>query len=127
MLNYTLDGDIFMVDDENAFAIDQATGQITTAVALNYEPNTATRIFTVTVRATDSAGGATDGTDPDVADDATVTITLLDVNEPPAFEPENRAADNEANLAGIVQKAEGGVGVPGATRSPHTWCPTRRA
>ena len=49
--------------DVNAFKIDQATGQITTAVALEYDPDSAgtapPRTFTVVVRATDSAGGNT--------------------------------------------------------------------
>ena len=85
VLNYTLAG-----TDAARFDIDQATGQITTAVALDYEAaanadnNCATRnSCVVTVKATDSAGGETGGAD-DLAD-ATVTITLLDVNEAPEF------------------------------------------
>ena len=77
--NYTLAG-----DDAESFAIDQATGQITTNVRLNYETPTDTgdtagnNTYVVTVHATDSAGGES-------APDATVTITVLDVNERPDF------------------------------------------
>ena len=102
MLNYTLTGTIPEVGGEDAFKIDQATGQITTDVALNYDGDPApTREFTVTVHATDSAGGEN-------ATDATVTITLLNVNEAPVFEPAT-ATDNIEGMA--ADKAEEGVDV----------------
>ena len=60
-----------------------------TAVDLDYDPDdqgtAPIRTFNVTVRATDSAGAATGGTEPGDPDDATVTITLVNVNEPPIF------------------------------------------
>ena len=114
VINYTLDGEIFMVDGENAFAIDQATGQITTAADLNFEAGTTS--FTIMVRATDSAGFNTD-TDAggDVPDDAEVTITLLNVNEAPDFGGENRTPGSEANIRGMApDKNEEGVGAANA-------------
>ena len=92
VLNYRL---VTVGTDAASFAIDQATGQITTAAALDYDPTTTTptpiRIFTITVTATDSAGGNTVETpETDVPDSATVTINLLDVNEPPVFADEDR-------------------------------------
>ena len=114
--NYTLSGTIPQVGTENAFKIDQATGQIMTATALDYDADGATRTFTLTVRATDSAGGATETPDDnnEIPDDATVTITLLNVNEAPGFVAPN--PDPDADLANIVQgmaadKAEEGMGV----------------
>ena len=95
VLNYDLLVGTAPVTPENFadyFAVNQATGQITTAAALNYEtpgegwqtvtdPVTeiVTKTFLVTVRATDSAGGETGGTGADDPDHATVTITLLNV------------------------------------------------
>ena len=119
LLNYTLVAPVPTVTvgdaDVTAFAIDQATGQITTAAALNYDGDdpAPTRSFTVTVRATDSAGGNTgEAGDGDPAD-ATVTITLLDVNEAPDFAGEDRTADSMANLMGMApDRGEEGVDVP---------------
>ena len=118
--NYTLvDG-----NDAARFAIDQATGQITTNVALDYEDPSDTggtpsdNIHVVIVHATDSAGGES-------AADATVTITLLDVNEAPAFD----ADDGTANIAGMAaDRPEEGVGNHGPlpTRFPPTRLPTPR-
>ena len=118
VLNYTI-AENGQVDGENAFKIDPETGQITTIVLLNYDPTNGTtppRSFTVMVTATDSAGGETDDTvGGEVPDDATVTITLLNVNEAPAFGVDGRtttpANDDDANFQGMVQKAEGGVDV----------------
>ena len=104
--NYTLGG-----DDVASFEIDQATGQITTAVALDYDEDPTERSFTVTVTATDSAGGNTRETDAPV--DATVTITLLDVNEAPDFTTEDRTTTPPANIQGMAaDMAEEGVGNP---------------
>ena len=87
-LNYTLLG-----TDATKFKIDQETGQITTMVALNFEADandaancTAQNACVVTVRATDSAGAATDeAADGATPDDMEVTITIKDVNEEPTF------------------------------------------
>ena len=84
VLNYTLQSATPQVGGANAFRVDPATGQIRTALLLNFEAGVTT--FTVSVRATDSAGGNTDAVAEDlVPDDSTVTITLLDVNEAPGF------------------------------------------
>ena len=90
--NYTL----VTGGDAASFKIDQATGQIKTIAELDFETprdtgdnpdGTANNTYVVTVRATDSAGGNTNEIDADtIPDDATVTITVLDVNEPPEFE-----------------------------------------
>ena len=103
--NYTLVG-----TDAGSFAIDQATGQITTNVELNYESpidtggDSADNIYVVTVHATDSAGGES-------SPDATVTITVLDVNEKPTFNAEDRTSASPANIEGMAaDMAEEGVG-----------------
>ena len=100
-LNYTLStADDNMpknaaTDGEDAFKIDQTTGQITTNADLDYE--TISGAFagwtvvdgkltaTVNVRVTDSAGTATGGSEAGDPADATVTITLMNVNDPPMF------------------------------------------
>ena len=89
-LNYTLAGTGV---DNDKFEIDQKTGQITTMEDLNREHTAedAAPDFgcgtsyecVVIVRATDSAGAATGGTD--APEDATVTITLKNVDEKPKF------------------------------------------
>ena len=99
VVNYTLVTGVTTVDDGN-FEIDQKTGQITTAVDLNFDMEDAANcrdddFCTVTVRATDATGDAT-GTaadNPPVFADATVTIKVTDVNEKPTFvtvDPNNR-------------------------------------
>ena len=72
------------------FKIGKKTGQITTAVELNYEAdaaaadNCATKNrCEVTVIATDSTGDTTTGTAPNLR--ATVTIMITDVDEKPTF------------------------------------------
>ena len=84
------------------FRADPATGQITTTAALNFEAGTTT--YTVTVRATDSAGGNTDApSDADqLPDDSTVTITLLDVNEKPDFGASPGTDDAPTNISGML-------------------------
>ena len=111
VLNYTLEGTIPQVGGENAFRINRATGQITTNAVLNYDGEPApTREFTVIVRATDSAGGETGGTGAGDPADATVTITLLDVNEAPTFGTVDTAATPPENIRGMAaDKAEEGV------------------
>ena len=86
--------------DDTRFEIDEETGQITTSVALDYEggspatPEAAgscagasggapERECTVTVIATDSTGNMTSAVDTNL--NATVTITITDVNEEPYF------------------------------------------
>ena len=79
-LTYTL-GDVPGSTDAASFDIDSATGQLTTNVALDYEPEEgkpAKRTYTVTVTAKDDA-------DKPFADTITVTITITDVNETPTF------------------------------------------
>ena len=112
--NYTVVSSTPQIDGANAFKIDQATGQIMTAIALDYDADGATRTFTVIVRATDSAGGTTVAADGDAAtpDDANVTITLLNVNDPPTFvDPDPDPSDTvDNNVAGMAaDKAEEGA------------------
>ena len=122
------------------FIINQATGQITTSAALNYEgiiddgggltalavgitpplgdwalitnPDlTTSLVYPLVVTATDSAGANTGGTEPGDPADLTVTITLLNVNEAPVWSAV--AVDGgvaATNDMGIVQKSEEGVG-----------------
>ena len=104
--NYTLGG-----NDATKFEIDQETGQIKTLVVLNYEADAnaadncvAKNECEVTVHATDSAGG-------DSATDATVTITLLDVNEVPTFGAVSATATPPENILGMAaDRPEEGVG-----------------
>ncbi len=86
-VRYTLSG-----TDSVRFEIDEKTGQITTDVDLNYEADanevdnctTTQNSCSVTVRATDSTGQPTSA---DLANlDATVIITITDVDEKPAFD-----------------------------------------
>ena len=67
-LTYTLAG-----DDATSFAIDALTGQLKTKAPLDHEAKDTYRVM---VTATDSA---------DATDEATVTITVTDVNEPPVI------------------------------------------
>ena len=123
VLNYTLNEDTL-----DLFSIDQATGQITVAAALNYETiigtltgqapeaghtagtwalinnadGTTSLNYVFEVRATDSAGDETGGTGADDPDHATVTITLLNVNEAPDFGAEVTTAGSEANISGMA-------------------------
>ena len=68
-LTYTLGG-----DDAESFAIDGATGQLMTMAALDYETKNS---YTVMVTATDSG---------EESDSITVTISVTDMNEAPAFD-----------------------------------------
>ena len=80
VLTYTL---IAVGDNEDVFSIDWATGQLMTKGPLDAEGTPAT--YTVTVRATDPAGIPQAGTFVDTnSAETTVTITVTDVNEPPA-------------------------------------------
>ena len=73
-LTYTLSG-----TDAASFGIVSTTGQVQTNAALNFEVDSS---YDVTVGVHD--GKAADGTTPDMADDATimVTITVTNVDEP---------------------------------------------
>ena len=79
------DGDtlFYSLDSDSAaiFNIDSSNGQLRTKAALDKETKAT---YTVTVLVRDNRG--VDG-NPDIANDATipVTITVTDVNEPPAF------------------------------------------
>ena len=89
-LTYSLDS-----AGAQAFAIDASTGQLQTKAALDYET---ARVHSVTVYVRDgkNAQGATDTA---VDDDISVTITVTDVNEPPAFTeaaPSRSVAENSA-------------------------------
>ena len=95
ILTYTLSG----ADADDTFDIDQATGQLMTKGALNFETNPS---LTVTVKATDPAGvpqAATDGEDN--SDEITVTITVTNVNEPPAVDG-GAAATFEEEAGAII-------------------------
>ena len=81
VLNYSLGG-----THSDFFKVNPATGQISTIMLLNYEsPDTdaTDNVYTVTIKATDSSGDATDDTDQ--PEDITVMITVTDVNEKPEF------------------------------------------
>ena len=79
ILTYTLSG-----DGAASFAIDWATGQLKTKGALDFETGP---IHTVTVRATDPAGVPQAETAGDTnSDEIMVTITVTNVNEPPAVD-----------------------------------------
>ena len=78
ILTYTLSG-----TDADSFSIDRATGQLMTKGALDHETSDGTLM--VTVRATDPAGvPQAQMPDVDNSDEITVTITVTNVNEPPA-------------------------------------------
>ena len=89
-LTYSLDS-----AGAQVFDIDASTGQLQTKAALDYET---ARVHSVTVYVSDrkNAQGATDtATD----DDISVTITVTNVNEPPAFTeaaPSRSVAENSA-------------------------------
>ena len=116
VLNYSLGGAA-----ETSFRINQETGQIETAVALNYDGDPAPdREFVVTVKATDSAGGNT-GESGAANDDATVTITLLDVNEAPDFVDGDGVGDIPQNTEGMAaDRPEEGVGAENMWTAPYT-------
>ena len=74
-----------------SFGIDPSTGQLKTKDALDYEARAS---YLVTVTASDGVASSTDAT-------ITVTITVTDMNEPPAFGPHTvTRAVNENTVAG---------------------------
>ena len=92
-------------------------------VALDYEIPTdadTNNTYVVTVHATDSAGGETGGAD---YADATVTITLLDVNEKPDFNAASGDFASDAildNIKGMAaDRPEEGVGDDNMWTAPY--------
>ena len=99
-LTYTLGG-----ADAAAFDIDSKTGQLKTKALLDREA--AKNTYTVIVTATDSA---------DATDEATVTITVTDVNELPAFLP------GETGFRVVNENTDSGqyIGVPVGANDPDS-------
>ncbi len=150
VLNYTLaaqysvaaDGTRTAITTDLPFNIDPATGQIMTNAKLNfdhvYDADTGLasttvppRAFTVVVNATDSAGGETVEVAPNNLDappdgsNAVVTITLVNVNEPPEFvEPDtdrdDRVPDNVKGRA-ADKFEEGADPDTGTTENERAW------
>ena len=71
--------------DSAKFMIDQKTGQITTAVDLNYEAAAAAADNCATQNECSVTVGATDASGDSAATAATVTIAITNVNEKPVF------------------------------------------
>ena len=113
ILTYTLSG-----TDADSFAIDWATGQLMTKAALDEETEPS---YTVVVRATDPAGipQAPSAVDAN-SDEITVTITVTDVNEPPAI---------TGDAAATFEEVAGDITTPldtydeddPETNDPSTW------
>ncbi len=102
------------------FEIDEETGQITTAVKLNFEGTaggadscTAGTTCTVTVIARDSTGDSTSATASNL--NATVTITITDVDEVPAFSTGAQTISVPENSKDLYGAAADGYSVGGAT------------
>ena len=83
-LTYSLSG-----DDADSFALDSATGQITTAAALDYETKMA---YTVVVTAADGSGATASVT-------VNIMVTDIDENIAPAFAAESAMFSVEENTA----------------------------
>jgi hypothetical protein len=108
------------------FKIDEKTGQISTAVKLDFEAdaaaaeNCATKnSCTVTVIATDSTGTVTGATAPNLS--ATVTIKITNVNEAPTFSTGAQTLtvpENSTALFGAV--ADGYTGATDAAGVTYT-------
>ena len=152
VLNYTLAAQYSVAADgmrteittaaDLPFKIDQATGQIMTNRKLDfdyaYDPDTGAasttvpfREFAVVVKATDSAGGETPDTaeaDLDAPPDgssAVVTVTLLNVNDPPEFvapttDRDTDVADNVEGRAADKYE-EGADPDTGTTENERAW------
>ncbi|QQL45498.1 cadherin domain-containing protein [Sulfuriroseicoccus oceanibius] len=85
-----------------AFAIDSATGAITTAAALDYET---TSSYTLGVSVTDGGG---------LSDAATVTIAVTNVNESPVFASDPIVAADGSTLAAYTGTLAGSASDPDA-------------
>ena len=122
-IRYTLAG-----TDADRFEIDDETGQITTAVDLNYEAAAgdasncvAQNACEVTITATDSTGtaGATGTTAPNL--NATVTITITDVDEMPTFAAASLAAVTvQENTMALFGDAADGFSIAAADGVTYT-------
>ena len=113
VLTYTLEG-----TDAASFDIDEATGQIKTKAALNFEGDSA---YEVTVRATDPAGiPQAETAAEENSDTVTVNIAVKDVNEPPAVTGDATATFEET--AGDIDTAlHTYAAVDPEGDSPITW------
>ena len=84
------------------FDIDPATGRLMVKNPLDFEAArseaTPPNVYTVMVRATDSSGDHTGESDA-AGVDATVTITVIDVNEAPTVTGEGMANDHAEDAA----------------------------
>ena len=120
-IRYSLDdtsGDALAASPK--FKIDEKTGQITTAVDLDYEAlaaaddNCATRnSCTVTVIATDSTGDSTTGTAPNLR--ATVTIMITDMDEKPTFSEGPQTIGVPENSTDLYGASNAGYSAAAAT------------
>ena len=109
-----VDGDILTYslvgtgDGSGKFDIDPATGRLMVENSLDFETpgssaNPMFNVYTVTVRATDSSGDDTGEAEADTAGvDATVTITVTDVNEAPTVNGEGMANDHPEDAEGAA-------------------------
>ena len=106
-LTYTLGG-----DDAESFAIDGATGQLTTMAALDYETKNA---YTVMVTATDSG---------EESDSITVSISVTDVNEAPVVMGDAEVSYAEGGMDAVgtytVDPAEATLSLGGDDASAFT-------
>ena len=98
-LTYRLEG-----TDAAAFDIDEATGQLRTSAALDYETRSS---YSVTVVAEDSEG-ASDSIE------VTISVTDEDENEPPSFDPTD-------NMRSVAENTEPGqaIGDPVTATDPE--------
>ena len=119
VLTYTLTG-----TDAESFTIDWATGQLKTKASLDEETKSS---YTVTVRATDPAGipQAADGDRKDANSGiVTVTITVTDVNEPPAFTGGDAEVTFEEVDGDIATELDTYMATDPENNTPITWSVT---
>ena len=98
-LTYRLEG-----TDAAAFDIDEATGQLRTSAALDYETRSS---YSVTVVAEDSEGAS-------ASIEVTISVTDEDENEPPSFDP----TDNTRSVAENTEPGQA-IGDPVAATDPE--------
>ena len=113
ILTYTLVGTNL---DDDKFDIDNATGRLKVKESLNFEATTgsaaSSNVYTVVVRATDSSGDDTGEIPPA---DATVTITVNDVNEAPSVTGDSMANDHAEDAAVTLMTGVDGAWMATAT------------
>ena len=98
ILTYSLVGND---GDSDVFDIDPATGRLMVKNRLDFEATS--NVYTVMVRATDSSGDDTGEPEEDSAGvDATVTITVTDVNEAPTVTGVGMANDHAEDDRGCA-------------------------